>query len=256
MNEVQRLTAGTAAFLQYEFCCMRANLFSEAHLTGAIANILQSLHGGLTSQLISGYKHPVLTDLKKKGGRRPEIDYVVAAYDDQYSDQRQRPQHTKTGSTLRVDLFTTAVETKWAGSSHCTISNILWDLLRLEMLTAVNPKVNAYFLIAGHMDKLAQLRTKDGLENLIPFVDGPHALALTPASDKNESILTSFFQAADLQDLDVPHGLTVTPCLNAAMMVQTSKMQAIAWKVQSFQLRSTFKPSNYSQYRHEPRSSL
>src|SRR5437016_5030056 len=132
MNLTRRLTEGVGAWLHFEYMCNRSGLFNERYLSSAVGQILSSVFG---DRVHGEFDHPVLGPLMKGRGRRPVIDYV---YSDPYP-------------TIKV-----AVETKWAGSSHTTISNVIWDLIRLEMIADAH-KAECIFLLAGQRADLVTL---------------------------------------------------------------------------------------------------
>jgi len=110
----------------------------EAYLGHSISEILASFFDQSKFRAKNNFSHPALSSKKK--GRKPEIDYIV--------------EH------LATNKIVLAMEAKWAGSSHCTAENILWDLVRLKALKdSIDNKCAAYFLIAGkkeNMDKSFQ----------------------------------------------------------------------------------------------------
>jgi hypothetical protein len=77
----------------------------------------------------------------KPDGAKPSIDYVVT---------------TRSPPDIKL-----AVESKWAGSSHCTPENVLWDLVRLKLLKDQNPAACCGLLIAGHKNATEKLFSKD-----------------------------------------------------------------------------------------------
>jgi hypothetical protein len=132
---ISRLLAeGVGSWLHFEYCCSRNGLFNERYIAQAVGQILHANYG---DQVRGELAHPLLaTD---KPGGQPQIDYVV--YD---------------SGTKKIKF---AIETKWAGSSHCTVENIVWDLIRLQMLVEEGA-VNCAFLLAGRRDRLANLFKK------------------------------------------------------------------------------------------------
>ncbi|WP_309707211.1 hypothetical protein [Armatimonas sp.] len=100
----------------------------EAYLVEKVGDILRACYSPSDYEVQNGYVHPCLS--KTGRGRKPEIDSVVI---------------NKSSDTIMI-----AIEAKWAGSSHCTPANILWDIVRLKILVDRNPNCTGVFLIAGH----------------------------------------------------------------------------------------------------------
>lgn len=120
-----KLSKGLGGWLMYEHHSHRADLFSEKYLTSGIGNILA---GNYRTKIIAEYNHPLL---KAKGaGRPPQIDFVV-------NDEN--------------DSVKLAVESKWVGtktSSSPKMQDILWDIIRLELLNH-QFQAQALFVLAG-----------------------------------------------------------------------------------------------------------
>lgn len=250
MKEIELITKGVSAFLQYEFCCLRGNLFGESYLTSAVGNILQSLHGGVNRVVLSGYQHPILSAHMKGGGRRPEVDFVVSTYDDSNASQRARSKGSKLANTLDVNVLTSAVEAKWAGSSHCTVENVLWDLLRLEMLVNANPKITAILLIAGRTDEVNNLQHKQELETLLSFKSGSKKVEFLPTDSSKRSLLAKLLTDKSIQSLELPTVLQVAATMNSVEMKKGKGFSAIAWQVRPATNRMVFRPEDISTYRH------
>ncbi|OAZ99912.1 hypothetical protein [Halomonas sp. G11] len=129
----RRMAEAVSAKMNYDFLCFRGSIMGEAYLGHSISEILASFFDQTACRARNNFAHPVLSSTKK--GRKPEIDYVV-----EYLANKQ------------VML---AVEAKWAGSSHCTAENILWDLVRLKALKdSVDHECGTYFLLAGKREDI------------------------------------------------------------------------------------------------------
>jgi hypothetical protein len=129
VKTIRVLAQAVGAWLQYEFACNRSNLFNERYLSVPIANALSAVFG---HEVRSEFLHPVLAPAMNGPGRRPEVDFAVVKH---YPD------------------LMCVVESKWVGSTGLTAADILWDLLRLELI-AHNSKVPAYFVLAGRRKNL------------------------------------------------------------------------------------------------------
>lgn len=108
----------------------------EAYLAHSISEVLSTFFDQVKFRARNNFAHPVLSSATK--GRKPEVDYVV-----------------EDRSSAEMAL---AVEAKWAGSSHCTAGNILWDLVRLKVLKdSVGYNCKVFFLLAGRRDDIAKV---------------------------------------------------------------------------------------------------
>ena len=124
MELARKLAEGTGAWLQYQFACHNSGLFSERFLSEPIGRILAST---TTERVIAEHPHPVLAPLSKGPGAKPSVDFVVQ---DPYPKVR------------------VAVESKWIGQSKPSVSSIMWDLIRLEMIAHAED-ADCFFVLGG-----------------------------------------------------------------------------------------------------------
>jgi len=132
MKIERRLSEGIGGWLTYETHCNKAGLFSERYLSFPIGQILNSVYG---SNVHSEYIHPVLKEFVSGRGAKPKIDFAVL-------DNEGFP--------------TLAIESKWVGDSTPSVESILWDLVRLELLSR-RFGTSCIFLIAGKRKRLEAL---------------------------------------------------------------------------------------------------
>ncbi len=148
LNNVQRrLAEGLAGWLLFEFHCQRGDLFSERYLAAPIGQILAGIHG---IRIEAEVNHPVLAN-DDISGRRPQVDFAV-----------------------REDgAWKAVIESKWTGRSDLSLDELIWDLVRLELL-AYELDVECYFVLAGFRKKLAPLLalTHFGSQNQTPTENG------------------------------------------------------------------------------------
>ncbi|WP_156940934.1 hypothetical protein [Halomonas halodenitrificans] len=132
----RRIGEAVAAKMNYDFLCFRGSIMGEAYLGHSISEILASFFDQTAYRARNNFAHPVLSSMKR--GRKPEIDYVV--------------------EDLATNQVVLAAEAKWAGSSHCSAENILWDLVRLKALKdSVDHECGTYFLVAGNREDVGRL---------------------------------------------------------------------------------------------------
>jgi hypothetical protein len=149
----EKLAKGLSGWLTFEFNCMRGYLFSEKYLTLPVGQLLLAS----CKQLVrSEVDHPVLAR-PGRPGRPAQVDFTVG------------PQ----------DAPILVVETKWLGDTSPRHSDILWDLVRLE-LAATHWKCDALFVLAGLHRKVTALFESSGfsyqagngkLRTLLPIED-------------------------------------------------------------------------------------
>ncbi len=131
------LSAGLGSWIQFERACKRTEVFSESYLSNPISQILNS---HTNHRVVSEFRHPVLSSVTTGAGRRPTTDYVICDHDE--------------------NVFL-AIESKWVGRSSPTPRDILWDLIRLEL---IRHKFDAscYFILGGQKKKLTRLSESQG----------------------------------------------------------------------------------------------
>ena len=112
---------------------MRAGIFSELYLHGAINEIVGSNLSTSDFWIRAGYAHPALQDghePKNNVGRLREVDFFVT------------PATGRLGPSL-------AIEVKWTSSTHCTWKNILVDLYRLKFISMAEATTDCMFVLCG-----------------------------------------------------------------------------------------------------------
>jgi hypothetical protein len=136
MNISRKIAEGVAGWLSYEFHSYRGRLFGEKYLTTPIGNILSGVY---KERVTAEVNHPVLNEYKNWQGRPPQIDFCIFKKD----------------KSIEI-----AVESKWIGDSKIIVGDIIWDLIRLELL-ANNFGTKCYFVLAGQKKKLQELFESD-----------------------------------------------------------------------------------------------
>jgi len=147
MDPIRVLAQAVGAWLQYEFACGRSALFNERYLSVPIANALYSVY---KDEVRSEYLHPVLAPAKRGPGRRPEVDFALVH---------------------NYPHVSCVLESKWVGANGLTAEDILWDLLRLELI-AYHTKAPAFFLLGGrrkHLERFFQSKAFLGVQVRYPI---------------------------------------------------------------------------------------
>jgi hypothetical protein len=231
MNYARLLCEGVGSWLQFEHACGRTELFSEKYLSQPVGQILSARSG---SRARAEYLHPVLSDLAKGPGRRPEIDFVVC---DPYPD------------------IAIAVESKWIGKTKPSIDKILWDLIRLEML-AHHSRARCFFLLGGtraDLDNYFKHKLFSGIEPgnqakalLRTDVNRAHKTALVPTAELRIPILKKLFEA--YQHFEFPHYVISRRSTPFPSEGPGNRYQIYVWEISSATNRETFRPKNSRHY--------
>lgn len=232
MKDVTRLAQAVGAWLQYEFACNRSNLFNERYLSVAISDVLNVIH---KDEVRSEYLHPVLAPHKSGPGRRPEVDFATI---------RNYP------------AVTSVLESKWVGPEGLSTGEILWDLLRLELI-AHDSQVPAYFVLAGrrkHLEKFFKSKafvgrpTSAGKYRYLLKLDGRRvgAVRVDSPNDDRRGIFAKLFR--DYQEVSFPSRITTSTPARYPEVCPMYQYQAYAWRVLS-PAAPRFLPRNNSAYK-------
>lgn len=136
MDFARRISEGIAGWLLYEFHCNKSEVFSERYLSVPTGAILNAIYGHTVH---AEFLHPILAPEKSGPGRRPQVDFAVV---------EQWP----------IPLC--VLETKWVGENLISAEDVIWDLLRLELI-AHSTGSDAFFVLAGrkkHIDRFFHSR--------------------------------------------------------------------------------------------------
>lgn len=234
--KLSRLLAhGISGWLQFEFACQRAPVFSEKYLTVPIAQILNTKFG---DKVHAEIKHPIL-GLKTLGrGRPPEIDFVV------YGNNQE----------IKV-----AIESKWVGKnvSKKTVERVFWDLTRLAMI-GNNQDVTCCFILAGRRKDLENLFSnkyfrgeKDAKGRYRPILktrpsDFMDVRLDSPKADRLQ-FLKPIFKLC--QDIDLPMRLGTGHLYYGPKDANKYEYQVYVWEVLPHKQKIVFKPKNHKHYK-------
>lgn len=149
------------------------------------------------------FNHPILAKTIRPG-RKPQIDFGWFKDQDGTPEQRRVPQ------------LLGAVETKWLGNGEPSPPEVVWDVMRLELL-ASHLNIEAYFVMAGFRKKIDSLfESPDFLDRrssqpLLPTVATRHAQvfdlrSMSPRVEKSLAIYREKYG-----DVAFPETVTVHP---------------------------------------------
>lgn len=232
MDLARLLTEAVGSWLNFEWCCGRSGLFNEKYLSVPIGQLLAGQYG---ERVHAEYNHPVIAKKMLGPGRRPQIDFAVC---DPYP-------------SVKI-----AVETKWIGAGTIKITDIIWDLIRLELI-ANDSGATCIFLLAGKHRNLAKLFAS-------PDFSGPpdihyrrpilnaekntqQGLWLVPHDHYRVPILRRLF--AELQEYEFPHKILTRRTTPFPDGDRLNQYQVYSWVVSSARKRRTFRPGASPQYR-------
>jgi hypothetical protein len=222
MSFVRRLAEATGSWLHMEFCCSRGGLMNESALKGAIGQVLSAFPTVTPGARVHSDIHHTALTTGKAGAKRC-VDFVVAKL-------------PVKGWPSDVEI---AIETKWAGSTHCSPSNIGHDFVRLAMIKRADPTAHCLFILAGTATNIEKTLSR------APFTKGVQKNAGIP-SDKSQRKTgfdnfksvhkTAFGEAInDWQALGKKVPRSITTNVAGAYPEQnangTVRFQAIAWEV-------------------------
>jgi hypothetical protein len=229
ISVARRLSEGVGAWLQFEHHCNRQGLFSERYLSFPVGQILSAVYEDL---LFSEYLHPVLSPLMSGPGKRPRVDFAVVG-----EDRRIRA----------------VVETKWVGKTPVSCEDIIWDLIRLEMISH-NSGAEAFFLLGGKRSDLTGLFESEafhgpvGINGRQPLLhtthDGFHILKIHPPAKYRLQQMRRVVR--DLQDLRLPQDLRTQMAKPFPSAPISSGHQVWCWKVEPRDNRTSFLPRGSS----------
>jgi len=134
----RKFGSGIYGRLEFDFACNRGHGFGEAYLHGVLIELLASNVNPRSENILPSHAVSVLQREPGGPGRKREVDFAVAARDD---DQE----------------LLLCVEAKWAGSSHANAENVLYDVARLALVHQTHPTVSCLFVLAGGKDAVKKL---------------------------------------------------------------------------------------------------
>lgn len=233
MDTARILAQAAGAWLQYEFACGRASLFNERYLSSPIANALHSVY---KKEVHSEYLHPVLAPKTTGPGRRPEVDFAVVN---------------------NFPAIECVVETKWVGKNGLSAEEVIWDLLRLELI-AHHSGAHAFFLMAGrkkHLDSFFRSKAFLGATNhsgkhrKLLKIDSAKTARLRVDNPPKDRIATFQKLLSRYQDVTFGSRVTTSAAHRYPENCPSFQYQALAWEIKAPTGTARFTPMNHSLYR-------
>jgi hypothetical protein len=184
----------------------------------------------------SSVNHPLLAATSKLAGRRPQIDFAVH---DPYP-------------TIKV-----AVETKWVGKSNLRVDSLVWDLLRLEMISH-HFNAETFFVLGGRKDLLNVLMKKKHFvgplkEKISPILRLPEgiqsAFRLDSPAPCRITMLKKLFAASGVYNMPIPCKILCRDVAFFPTKCRNNRYQVYAWQIRHAEQRSTFVPANHAFYK-------
>jgi hypothetical protein len=126
---------GVTAKLDFDYACNRGHSFTEYYLHGIVNEILGARTDPNNYDVCCGYAPPQLKRVDR--GRNFELDFAIL----------NRKSHS----------VVLAAETKWAASSHCSVENVLQDLIRLQLIANTDHDAECFFLLSGPRERIERL---------------------------------------------------------------------------------------------------
>lgn len=230
MDPAKKLAQAVGAWLQYEFACNRSELFNERCMSVPIASGLYAIY---KQDVHSEFLHPVLGPVTSGPGRRPEVDFAVIN------------SYPHIGCVL---------ESKWVGAGGLAIEDIVWDLLRLELI-AHSEKAAAFFLLAGRRKYLDSLfksraftgrRTAAGKYRRILERRRPGRLPVDSPASERQKMFQRLLEP--YQDVSFPAVIRTSCSYVYPEQCPMFQYQACVWHVFAPSGRPRFFPKNRSVY--------
>lgn len=227
LTETRRFSEALGSWMHFEACCFRAGLFSESSFKSAIGSVASSLHAKHKAARVHA-DYPLssiqkVPDAERRigGGGKRSVDFAII-----YDDGRE--------PASNPELL---IEAKWAGSSHCTVANVMADFIRLCIMKKAHPDATCLFVLAGHsrdVDKVLSRRPFIGGKKDIVRFNGSGTITKFKFLPKNLEHQRAFapaiseFHAANLR---VPIAFCTTGSL--PYPAAPAKFKAVAWEVRS-----------------------
>ncbi len=232
ITETRRFAEGLGSWMHFEACCFRAGLFSESSFKSAIGSVASSLHADHKAARVHA-DYPLkaiqrIPDSERRisGGRKRSVDFALI-----YDDGREPPSEPQI-----------LIEAKWAGSSHCTVTNLISDFIRLSLMKRAHENAICMMILAGHardVDKVLSRRPFVGGKKDVIRSNGRGTVTKFNFHSKSLEHQKEFASAINgfhAANLDVPVGFLTSG--SAPYPSAPAKFKAVAWEVRAVDSRN------------------
>jgi len=231
MNIKRKLSEGVSSWLMFEFHSNRGRLFSEKYLTTPIGHILSGVY---ENQVSAELIHPILNSNKTWAGRPPQIDFGI-----QQDNQ------------IKI-----AVESKWIGKTSIGVGDIIWDLIRLELLH-YNYQTTCFFVLGGQKKKLQLLFENERFQE--ENSDGHKRPVLRLKKERKQSIrldspppkraLLIKDKMNQYKNVLMPSGIVSGYPECHPKICRNSDYQVYVWEISSYMAKPRFYPKDNEHYK-------
>lgn len=229
LSNARRISEALGSWLHFEACCFRAGLFSESSVKTAIGSVASSLHADHPAARVhADYELAAIqpvpdAERKPGGGRKRSVDFALI-----YDDGRVAPSNPEL-----------LIEAKWAGSSHCSVTKIMADFVRLTLMKRAHPEAICLFVLAGRSSDILRTLSRPPFKNenrakdAIGYAKNMRKFAFRSGNEEHQKHYGAAINAFLSANLIIPSGFTVTGtnCYPPQLGGNTVKFQAVAWEV-------------------------
>jgi len=129
------------------------------------------------------------------------------------------------------------IEAKWAGSSHCSVANVMADFIRLCVMKRSHPNATCLFVLAGHakdVDKVLSRRPFIGGKKDVVRCIGGGTISKFKFLPKNLEHLKAFAPAiSGFHDANLRVPIAFSTSGSLPYPAAPAKFKAVAWEVHS-----------------------
>lgn len=201
-------------------------------MSAPIANVL---YVSYKQNVHSEFLHPVLATHMTGRGRRPEVDFAVV---NDYPN------------------LTCVLESKWLGPRGLSEDELIWDLIRLE-LVAHHARADAFFLLAGkkrNIDRFFKSKTflgvaKKGKYRRLLKLDSRRNARIRVDTPPKDRVKTFQRLLRPYQDISFSSRITTSICQFYPRDIPAFQYQAYVWQVLKPANTPRFMPRNHSLYK-------
>jgi hypothetical protein len=231
MNIKRKLSEGVSSWLMFEFHSNRGRLFGEKYLTTPIGHILSGIY---ENQVAAELIHPILNSNKTWAGRPPQIDFGI-------SENNQ----------IKI-----AVESKWIGKTSPGIGDIIWDLIRLELLNN-SYQTTCFFVLGGQKKRLQLLfdnerfqeQNSDGRKRPILRLKKERKQSIRLDSPPPKRALLIKDKMKQYKNVSMPSGIVSGYPVFHPKVCRNSDYQVYVWEISSYKSKPRFFPKDNEHYK-------